>query len=129
MKGFSEEEKHHHPHYNLNNYLSNKFTFDLILRHLINYVFFVQMFNLFCHLFFFLTVSDYYLLILVISLLLWSVAHAEARQVSVTEGEEDHEDDEEAVVVEEDGQEDTRLNVTQHEERNEQQATHDGHRE
>lgn len=60
--------------------------------------------------------------------LLRSVAHAEARQISITEGEQDHEDDEESVVVEKDGQMKTRLNVTQHEERNEEQPTTDGHR-
>lgn len=63
-----------------------------------------------------------------VSFLLWAVAHAEARQVSVTKGKEDHEDDEEAIVVEEDWQVKTRLNVTQHEEGNEERSTQDTHR-
>lgn len=64
----------------------------------------------------------------VISFLLWSEAHAEAGQVSVTEGEDDHEEDEPAVMIEEDGQVETRLNITQHEERDEDETAHDGHR-
>lgn len=60
--------------------------------------------------------------------LLWAVAHAETGQVAVTEGEDNHEDDEEAIMVEEDGQVETRLDVTQHEEGDEDQATQDKHR-
>lgn len=58
--------------------------------------------------------------------LLWSIAHAQAGQVPITEGEDNHEDDEETIVVEEDWQVETRLHVTQHEERDEDQAAHDG---
>lgn len=46
---------------------------------------------------------------LVISL--WAEAHAQASQVSVREGEEQHETDEPGVMVEEDGEVETRLNV------------------
>ena len=60
--------------------------------------------------------------------LLWTVAHAETGEVSVTEGEDDHEDDEEAVMVEVDGQVESRLNVTEHEERHEDHATRYQHR-
>lgn len=63
-----------------------------------------------------------------VSFLLWSEAHAQAGQVSVTEGEEDHEEDEPAVMMEEDRQVETRVNVTQHEERDEDETTHDDHR-
>lgn len=59
---------------------------------------------------------------------LWSKAHAQAGQVSVTEGEENHEDDEPAIVKKEDRQVKTRLNVTQHEERDEGEAANDEHR-
>ena len=65
---------------------------------------------------------------LCVSFLLWSETHAEAGQVSITEGEDDHEEDEPAVMMEEDGQVETRLNITQHEERDEDEAAHDGHR-
>lgn len=60
--------------------------------------------------------------------ILWTKAHAEACQVSITEGEKNYEEDEPAVMMEEDGQVETRLNVTQHEKRNEDETTHDGHR-
>lgn len=42
---------------------------------------------------------------------LWAEAHAQAGQVSVGEGEEQHETDEPGVVVEEDGEVEPRLNV------------------
>lgn len=58
--------------------------------------------------------------------LLRAVAHAQAGQVAVTEGKEDHEDDEDAVMMEEDGEVEPRLDVTQHEERDKNQATGDG---
>lgn len=58
-----------------------------------------------------------------------SVAHAEAGQVAVAEGEEEHEGDEEAVVMEEDGQMEAGLNVAQHEERYENNASQDGRRQ
>lgn len=56
---------------------------------------------------------------------LWAETHAQASQVSVGEGEEQHEPDEPGVVVEEDGQVEARLNVAQHEERYEGHAGHD----
>lgn len=56
---------------------------------------------------------------------LWSEAHAETGQVSVTEGEEDHENDVPGVVSEHHGQVVSGLNVTEHEERNEHQACED----
>lgn len=56
---------------------------------------------------------------------LWSEAHAEAGQVSIAEGEEDHEDDVPGIMTEHHGQEDSGLNVTEHEERNEHQACDD----
>ena len=49
--------------------------------------------------------------------LLGSEAHAETGQVSVGEGEDDHEDDVPGVVAEQHGEVVTRLDVTQHEER------------
>lgn len=58
--------------------------------------------------------------------LLWTITHAEACQVPVTEGKEDHEEDKEAVVMENDWQVGTRVNVAQHEERDEDQATPNG---
>lgn len=51
-----------------------------------------------------------------VQLLLGSEAHAETGQVSVGEGEEDHEDDVPGVVGEQHREVVTRLNVTQHEE-------------
>lgn len=59
--------------------------------------------------------------------LLGSEAHAEAGQVSVGEGEDDHEDDVQGVVGKPHGEGVTRLDVTQHEERDEDdpQAHHD----
>ena len=51
--------------------------------------------------------------------LLGSKTHAEAGQVSVGEGEEDHEDDVPCVVVEQHREVVTRLHVTQHEQRDE----------
>lgn len=62
------------------------------------------------------------------SFLLWSKTHAQAGQVSVTEGEEDHEDDEPAVMLEENWQVDTRLNVAQHEEGHKDHTTRNDHR-
>lgn len=56
---------------------------------------------------------------------LWSEAHTETGQVSVAEGEEDHENDVPGVVSERHGQEVSGLNVTEHEERNEHQACDD----
>lgn len=56
---------------------------------------------------------------------LWAETHAQAGQVSVGESEEHHEGDEPAVVDEEDGEFETRLNVAQHEERDEGQTGHD----
>ncbi len=56
---------------------------------------------------------------------LWSEAHAETGQVSVAEGEEDHENDVPGVVSEHHGQVVSGLNVTEHEERNEHQACDD----
>lgn len=56
----------------------------------------------------------------------WTKAHAEAGQVAITEGEEDDEEDEPAIVVEQDGQVMTRMNVTQHEKRDEEETTQDG---
>lgn len=55
---------------------------------------------------------------------LWAKAHAKTGQISVREGEDGHEADEPAVMVKEDGKVDTRLDVTQHEEGHENQATH-----
>ena len=63
-----------------------------------------------------------------VSFLLWAVAHAEACQVSITEGEENHEDDEETVMMEVNGQVESRLNITQHEKGDEDHAAQDGHR-
>lgn len=57
---------------------------------------------------------------------LWTITHAEACQVPITEGKEDHEEDKEAVVMENDRQVGTRVNVAQHEERDEDQATPNG---
>lgn len=54
--------------------------------------------------------------------LLGSKAHAEAGQVAVGEGEEDHEDDVPGVVGEQHGQVDPRRHVAQHEERHEDDA-------
>lgn len=48
----------------------------------------------------------------VFRLLLWSIAHAQAGQVPITKGKEDHENNEETVMMEEDGQVETRLHVT-----------------
>lgn len=62
------------------------------------------------------------------ALLLWSEAHTEAGQVTVSEGEEDHEDNEPGIMVEEDGQVVAGLNITQHEERDEDQASTDEER-
>lgn len=56
---------------------------------------------------------------------LWSEAHAETGQVSIAEGEEDHENDVPGVVSEHHGQVVSGLNVTEHEERNEHQACDD----
>lgn len=55
-------------------------------------------------------------------------AHAETGQVSVGEGEDDHEDDVPGVVAKEHGEVEARLNVAQHEERDEDepQAHQDG---
>lgn len=53
---------------------------------------------------------------------LWAVAHAQAGQVSVGEGEERHEGDEPAVMGEVDGEIGARMNVAQHEERDEGQS-------
>lgn len=39
---------------------------------------------------------------LYVGILLWSKAHAETGQVSITEGEDNHEEDEPAVMMEED---------------------------
>lgn len=61
--------------------------------------------------------------------LLRSEAHAQTGQVSVTEGEQHHEEDEPGVMVEEDGQVEAGLDVTHHEERDKQDASGDGHRE
>lgn len=47
--------------------------------------------------------------LLIISL--WAETHAQASQVSVREGEEQHEYDEPGVMVEEDREVETRLNV------------------
>lgn len=58
---------------------------------------------------------------------LWSVGHAEARQVSVGEGEQGHDGDEGAVVAEEDGESGV-LDVTQHEQRDEDQTRQHGGR-
>lgn len=55
--------------------------------------------------------------------LLGPIAHAEAGQVSVREGEEDHEDDEPSIVLKEDRQVAPGLHIAEHEERNEQQAS------
>ncbi|XP_037830705.1 cyclin-dependent kinase 15 isoform X1 [Kryptolebias marmoratus] len=55
-------------------------------------------------------------------------AHAEACQISVTEGKQDHKDDEKTIMVKKDGQMKSRLNVTQHEERDKDHPTYDGHR-
>lgn len=49
-------------------------------------------------------------------------AHAEAGQVAVGEGEEDHEEDVPGVVGEDDGEVVTRLDVAQHEEGDEDEA-------
>jgi len=59
--------------------------------------------------------------------LLGSKAHAETGQVSVGEGEEDHEDDVQGVVAKQHGEVVTRLHVAQHEEGDEDdpQAHHD----
>lgn len=51
--------------------------------------------------------------------LLWSEAHAETGQVSVGEREESHEDDVPGVVAKQHWEIVTRLNVAQHEERDE----------
>ncbi len=59
---------------------------------------------------------------------LWSVGHAEARQVSVGEGEQGHDEDEGTVVTEEDG-EFRVLDVAQHEQRDEDQTRQHGNRE
>lgn len=61
--------------------------------------------------------------------LLRSITHAEAGQVAIAEGEEEHEGDEEAIVIEEDGQMGAGLNVAQHEERYEDNASQDGRRQ
>lgn len=53
--------------------------------------------------------------------ILGSEAHAEAGQVSVGEGEEDHEDDVPGIVGEEHRQVAPGLDVTQHEERHKHQ--------
>lgn len=62
------------------------------------------------------------------SFLLWSKTHAQAGQVSITEGKEDHEDDEPAVMVEENWQVETRLNIAQHEEGHKDHTTRNDHR-
>lgn len=56
---------------------------------------------------------------------LWSEAHAETGQVSVAEGEEDHEDDVPGVVREQHRQVVSGLNVAEDEERNEHHACDD----
>ena len=60
--------------------------------------------------------------------LLGSEAHAEAGQVSIGEGEEDHEDDVPGVMRKQHREVVTRLDVAKHEERNEDdpQAHQDG---
>lgn len=56
---------------------------------------------------------------------LWSVGHAEGRQVSVGEGEQGHDGDEGAVVTEDDGESGV-LHVAQHEQRDEDQTRQHG---
>lgn len=56
--------------------------------------------------------------------LLGSKAHAEAGQVAIGEGEEDHEDDVPGVVGEQHWQVETWHHVAQHEERHEDDAQH-----
>lgn len=56
-------------------------------------------------------------------------AHAEAGQVAVGEGEEDHEEDVPGVVREDHGEVVTRLDVAQHEEGDEDEARRHQHRE
>lgn len=56
---------------------------------------------------------------------LWSVGHAEGRQVPVGEGEQDHEDDEGRVVTEDDGESGV-FHVAQHDQRDEDQTRHHG---
>lgn len=56
--------------------------------------------------------------------LLGPEAHAETGQVAITEGKQDHEHDEKGIMIKEDGQVNTRLNVTQHEEWDENDTTH-----
>lgn len=58
---------------------------------------------------------------------LWSVGHAEARQVPVGEGEQGHDGDE-GTVVSEDVRESGALHVTQHEQRDEEQTGQHGDR-
>lgn len=55
---------------------------------------------------------------------LGSEAHAQTGQISVRKGKEDHEGDEPAVVWEVDGQIVARLDVTEHEERDENHTSH-----
>lgn len=57
--------------------------------------------------------------------LLWSEAHAETGQVSVAEGEEDHENDVPGVVSEQHRQCVSGLNVAEEEERDEHHASDD----
>ena len=64
--------------------------------------------------------------LMTISFLLWAIAHAQTGQVSVTEGKQHHEDNEPGVMVEEDGQVEAGLDVTQHEERQEDDTSGDG---
>lgn len=58
---------------------------------------------------------------------LWSVGHAEARQVPVGEGEQGHDGDE-GTVVSEELRESGALHVTQHEQRDEEQTGQHGDR-
>lgn len=62
-----------------------------------------------------------------VTFLLWSEAHAQTGQISVTEGKEDYEEDEPAIMMKEDRQVETRLNITQHEERDECETAHNDH--
>lgn len=59
---------------------------------------------------------------------LWRVGHAERRQVSVAEGEQDHDGDKGAVVAEDDGEPGV-LHVAQHDQRDVDHAGHHGHGE
>lgn len=56
-------------------------------------------------------------------------AHAEAGQVSVGEGEEDHEDNEPGIMFKEHGQVVAWLNITQHEERHKGNTGQQHHRQ